>query len=526
MGRSSLLAAIFVSIATAAFGQEPPSGADRLNAVVNGGPVDAAAVRSIVEDVLQERDAKKKAEDTQKEKSLVVGTSGAVPLRSYWDNGLWFASPSNDWKIHLGGRFQAQHVWWAQPLDLRGPPAGPGGIQASRPGDGVGPLDDGFFFRRVRLRSDGVGYGHIEYAFEVNFEQLNLITFDHLWVGVTDSQWGSFRFGLHKIPQGMEMIGSDYHLTMLERSPLSDSLFTLFGQGLFYQNEFFNKNVVFQTMFHRIQPIQAFAGDFGNGNYAETTRLTWTPIYADEGAKVLHVGGSAQWRTGDVGRTIQPGGTGSTYGDTQDVIRYRARPNMRDSVGVGSINLVGGNANRFVDTGFLLTDGAVTLSPEFLLIHGPFSIQSEAGFTRMNRSQSLYGGNGVAPGQDAGNPTFWGGYTEVSYILTGEHRGYDRRYGMYDRIKVKNNFGYVRSDDGCRHWGWGAWQVAYRHSYLDLSDTDVNGGQLSQHEAGLNWFLNDNTKVQFMYLNAHRNVINPAVSGTVHGFGILAQWYF
>jgi phosphate-selective porin OprO/OprP len=526
MGRSSLLAIAFASFATAALSQEPPAAADRLNSVVNGSPVDAAAVRSIVNDVLNERDAKKKADDTANEKALVAGTSGAVPLRSYWDNGLWFASANNDWKIHLGGRVMAQNSFWSQSPDLRGPPPGNGGIQQSGLGAGVGPLDDGFFFRRVRLRSDGVGYGCVEYAFEVDFEQLNFITFDHMWIGVTDADWGTFRVGQHKVPQGLEMIGSDYHLTFLERSPLADSLWTLFAPGLYYQNEFFDKNLVFQTMLHRIQPIQAFTSDFGNGNYAETTRLTGTPIYADDGAKVLHLGGSVQWRSGDIGRTIQPGGTGSIYGDTQDVIRYRARPNMRDAVGVGAVNFLGSNANRFVDTGFLLADSATTLGPEFMMIHGPLSLRSEAGFTRLSRARSLYGGNGVAAGQDVGNPSFWGCYAEASYILTGEHYGYDRRMGMYDRIKVKNNFGYTRGEDGCKHWGWGAWQLAYRYSYLDLNDTNVNGGLLMQHEIGVNWFLNDNTKLQFLFLNAQRNVMQPAVSGTVNGFGMLAQWYF
>lgn len=529
-----VLATVF--LATAASGQDPapagsspplPRATDRLNSVVNGAPLDEAAVRSIVEDALRARDARKKADDTVQEKGFVAGPStGKLPLNPYWDNGLWFASANNDWKIHVGGRFQAENVWWAQPLNMRGPPPGPGGIQNSGRNDGIGPLDDGFFFRRVRFRSDGVGYGMFEYALEVNFEQLNVITYDHLWVGVMDDFWGSLRVGQHKVPQGLEMIGSDYHLTFLERSPMSDSIWTLFAPGVFYQNSFFNKNVVFQTMFHRVQPIQAFTSDFGNGNYAETTRLTWTPVYEDEGAKVVHVGGSYQWRTGDIGRTIQPGGTGSLYGDTQDVIRFRARPTLRDGVGVGTVNLIGGNVNRWVDTGFLLSDSASTIGPEFLLIHGPFSIQSEAGFSTLSNARSLYGGNGVAPGQALGNPMFWGHYTEVSYILTGEHRGYDRRLGMYDRIKVKNNAFYTRGEDGCRHWGWGAWQLAYRYSYLDLNDTNVNGGQLTMHEVGLNWYLNDNTKLQFMYMHASRNVIDPAVSGIVNGFGVLAQWYF
>ena len=508
---------------------QPPAGTpgvDRLSTIVNGVPADEAALRSIVNDALNERDAKKKADDTLKEKAALAGSSGSFPLSPYWDNGLMFGSPNKDWKFHLGGRFQAESLFWAQPLNLRGTPPGNGGIQQSAPGAGVGTLEDGSFFRRVRLRSDGVAYETFEYVLEVDFEQLNLITFDHMWIGVKDDRWGTLRVGQMKVPQGMEMIGSDYHLTMLERSPLSDSLFTLFGQGIFYQNNFFNNNVVFQTMFHRIQPIQAFTGDFGNGNYAETTRLTWTPLYEDEGAKVVHVGGSYQWRSGDIGHTIQPGGTGSTFGDTQDVVRFRARPNLRDAVGVGSTNFLGSNSNRFVDTGFLLADSVNTLAPEFLLTYGPLSIQSEAGFSTLSNARSLYGGNGVAPGQALGSPTFWGTYSEISYILTGEHRGYDRRSGMYDRIKVKNNAFGSRGADGQRHWGLGAWQLAYRYSFLDLNDKNVNGGQLIQNEVGLNWYLNDNTKLQFMFLTAHRSVIAPATSGTTNGFGVLAQWYF
>ena len=504
----------------------PVAGVERLNSVVSGAPVDEAAVRSIVKEALSEHDAKKKADDVLKEKAVSQGGGGVVPLRTYWDNGLMFASPSNDWKFHFGGRFQAETVFFAQPLNLRGTPPGNGGIQASAPGAGVGTLDDGSYFRRVRLRSDGVGYDVFEYVLEVNFEQLNLITFDHMWIGVKDQNLGTLRVGQLKIPQGMEMIGSDYHLTFLERSPLSDSLFTLFGHGIFYQNNFLNNNLVFQTMFHRIQPIQAFTSDFGAGNYAETTRVTGTPIYEEEGAKVLHVGGSYQWRTGDIGRSITPGGTGSTFGDTQDVVRFRARPNIRDGVGVGSINALGSNTNRFVDTGFFLGDSVNTLAPELLWIHGPFSLQTEAGFATVSNAKSLYGGNGVKPGQSLGNPMFWGVYSEASYFLTGEHRGYDRRMGMYDRPKVKHNAFMSRGEDGCKHWGWGAWQIAYRYSYLDLNDTHINGGQLSQHEVALNWYMNDNTKLQFVYLNARRNVIEPATSGTVNGFGILAQWYF
>jgi len=450
-------------------------------------------------------------------------------LRAYWDNGLIFETANKDWRIHVGGRFQAESVWWSQSQRMRGNPPGNGGIPASGPGDGVGHLDDGMFFRRVRLRSDGVGYETIEYALEVDFEQLNYITYDHLWFGMKDLPiLGTVRIGQQKVPMGMDNIGSDYHLTFLERDVLSEGIWgSLFAPGILVANTYLNDHVTFQTMFHKVQPIvQFFTGAFGDGDYASTTRLTGTPIYENEGANVLHIGTSYQWRHANLGRTIQPGGTGNDFADTQHVTRFRARPELRDAIGIGSIGsgLLGGDTARFVDTGFFLADNIHTVSPELLVIAGRFSVQAEAAWAFVENARSIY--PSAAFNTPRGNPTFWGGYIETSYFLTGEHRGYDRRFGTFDRPRVRENAFLVRGEDGRFHMGTGAWQVGYRYSYLDLNDNGINGGQLGQHTAVLNWYLNDNTKIQFQYSNIQRNVINPAVSGTVHGFGMLAQWYF
>ncbi len=455
------------------------------------------------------------------------------PLNAKWDNGLIFESPNKDWRFHFGGRLQAESVWWGQSARLKGAPPGNGGIPASGRGDGVGVLDDGSFFRRVRLRGDGTAYENFEFVLEIDFEQLNYITYDHLWFGMKDVPFlGTVRVGQHKVPMGMDNIGSDYHLTFLERNVLNEGIWaSLFAPGIFVANNFFNNNVSFQTMFHRVQPVvQFFTGDFGDGNYAETTRLTWTPLYENEGAHVVHVGGSYQWRTGDLGRTIQPGATGNAFADSQDVVRFRARGELRDAVGIGSVGngLLGGDPARFVDTGFLLAKSVNTFSPEFLTIMGPFSVQAEAAWAVVENARSVYPtAAGGAPNNIArGTPTFWGGYIETSYFLTGEHRGYDRRFGTFDRPRVRENFFLTRGENGEINRGTGAWQIAYRYSYLDLNSNGVNGGQLGQHTFGLNWYLNDNAKLQFQYSNIQRNVTTPAVSGTVHGFGVLAQWYF
>lgn len=456
-------------------------------------------------------------------KAYQIGSE--LSLGGIWNNGLVFQSPNRDWVFHFGGRLQFEPVWWRQPASLKGLPPGNGGIPASGPNGGVGPLDDGAFFRRVRLRSDGVGYELVEYVLEVDFEQLNLVTYDHMWAGFKELPLlGTVRIGQHKVPQGLEQMGSDYHLTFLERSSLFDAFWTLFAPGIFISNTYFDQNVTFQTMFHRIQPLQFYTSDFGDGDYASTSRLTWTPYYAGGGRCLLHVGGSYQWRHGDLGRSIQPGGTGNAFADTQNVARFRARPELRDATGVGTATPLGGDAGRFVDTGFLLADNVHTLSPEVLWIWGPFSVQAEGAWAFVDNTASVY--PAAALGTPRGTPMFWGGYVQASYFLTGEHRGYDRRFGVFDRPTVSENAFLVRGEDGHCHYGHGAWEIAYRYSYLDLNDNGVNGGQLGQHTVGLNWYFNDNFKVQFNYLNIQRNVAAPANSGTVHGIGMLAQWYF
>ena len=484
------------------------------------------SLKASVEAVLAERKA---ADDKKAADALALGryTNSAVPLNAVWDNGLYFRTPNKDWSIHFGGRLQFDSVWFRQPSDMKGTATSNGGVPAaaSAATGGVGTLDDGTYFRRIRLRGDGTVMGNTEFVVEVNFENTNLITFDHMWVGLKDVPGlGTVRVGNLKVPFGMENYGSDYHLTMLERSSANEAFSTLFGTGIFTQNTLLDQHITYQAMFHRVQPLQFYNGaDFGGGDYAATGRMTATPVYANEGASVVHVGGAYQWRRADLGRTVPSGAspaTGSAFGDTQNVVRFRSRGDVRDNIGAPTS--FAGDPGRFVDTGYFIADSVNSFAPEFLLIEGPFSIQSEATFASVQNATRLFASPAGPAGQSLGNPFFWGTYAEASYILTGEHRGYDRRNGMYDRIKVKNNAGW--SPNGpC---GWGAWQLAYRYSFLDLNDRNLNGGMLSQHTVGLNWYINDNAKLQFNYANIYRDVNAPSVGGTVHAFGVLAQYYF
>ena len=145
-----------------------------------------------------------------------------------------------------------------------------------------------------------------------------------------------------------------------------------------------------------------------------------------------------------------------------------------------------------------------------LWVDGPFSWQSEASLLWANLT-------------NGGQAYFPGAYSQVGYFLTGEHRPYNRKLGAIDRIQVKHPFGL--SSDASDSWGLGAWEVAARVSHIDLNSEAIRGGRLTDLTLGLNWYLNNHSKLQFNYIRAF--LANPAqASTTTDIFGLRAQLDF
>jgi phosphate-selective porin OprO/OprP len=130
---------------------------------------------------------------------------------------------------------------------------------------------------------------------------------------------------------------------------------------------------------------------------------------------------------------------------------------------------------------------------EWAWVHGPLSLQAEWQGTYID--------------QLGGDPVFLHGcYAFVSYFLTGEHRSYSRNRGIFDKVQVLAPF--LRLErDSVLFRGPGAWELAARFSYLDFDDRNLPlgpDGQLLGDRAfgytlGLNWYLNDNTRLMFDY---------------------------
>jgi phosphate-selective porin OprO/OprP len=196
-----------------------------------------------------------------------------------------------------------------------------------------------------------------------------------------------------------------------------------------------------------------------DGGYNVTGRITTLPIYKDKGASLLHVG------------------AGYSYRNPDDSIRYRQRPEAH-------------LADYFVDTGSFAGDQADLLGLEAAWVNGPLSLQGEYMMADADRLDS---------GSDVDFDSY---YVQASYFLTGEHRSYKTTEGAFSRVKPRKNY----SAAG----GPGAWEAKARYSELDLSDSDVIGGELNNFTAGLNWYLNPNTKIMWDYVHADKDDVGQA----------------
>jgi phosphate-selective porin OprO/OprP len=148
-------------------------------------------------------------------------------------------------------------------------------------------------------------------------------------------------------------------------------------------------------------------------------------------------------------------------------------------------------------TSGISTKGDTSFGLEALAVNGPFHAVAQAQFLKSDAyplTAVFTGGDATSGARLAGNPSFWGGYAEVGYFLTGETRGY--KGFKWDRTKVLNPVS---------KGGMGAFQVIARYDRLDLTDTVgsviVNGGVQTAYQAGLQWLPIDYVR---FYLNYAR----------------------
>jgi phosphate-selective porin OprO/OprP len=434
-----------------------------------------------------------------------VGTD--LAMSASWRNGIEFASKNKDFRVKIGGRTQYDiSAFDNDPALTVSPDVG-----------GIGPQPDSTQMRRARLRIEGTMYENFEWVAEYDFVQTlapaaptvgapaaAVPSINDAFLGWKELPVvGNFRAGNLKEPIGMEHIQSSRWLDFIERSYLQDAIFGPFNNG-------FNPGMMFFNEWGEERGtwwIGAFANNsnpFGYGigdDWCVTGRLTWLPYFDEpsDGRYLWHWGLSASIRHPD-----------------EDQVRVRARGDIRSGP-PGILNPI------YVDTGTMEASQVEILALENAAVWGPWTLQAEYAATWVESAVQPY-----TPAADRvyhGTPFYHGGYIQLLYFLTGEHRAYNHHYAVFDRVVPYTNAFFVDSSGG-HCIGWGAWQVGARYNAIDLNDNGIDGGILHSGTFTLNWWLNPNSHIQFNYDLTHRSQVEETPAGFVNAYGVRFAYDF
>ena len=466
-------------------------------------------IEKIVDARLAARDKKKKEEDEKKKKEeeakkkaeadLGTEVGSDLSMTAKWNNGIELSTKDKAFKFHAGGRYQMDAGWFSADQSVQ--------QNINR------TYQDGVDFRRARFRMDGTLYEVWDYASEYDFVNSDRIrradgsAGDDAVTGITDlwianhTPYGLLKIGNQKDAIGFEHLVSSRFLPFMERSFNQDAFygggFNGFLPGVSLGNTALENRASWNIGLYK-PTNNVFAFNATNGDYNATGRVTYLPIYEDEGKQLVHLGMSVSNRS-----------------SVADRIRFRTRDAIR--TGISSTWPIP------ADTGNLAARDLTWLNFELAAVNGPFTLQAEylASFT--NDVQRLN-----AAGNPIGVPVdsvfYHGGYVQFLWFLTGESDRYSFERATFDRVVPTENQFWVRDGADNNLFGRGAWQIGARYNYLDLNDRGFNGGQLHNFTYGLNWFFNPNMKLQLNYMFTYRDVAAttnfPNGSGWIHGWGM------
>jgi len=368
------------------------------------------------------------------------------------DEPEWEDVSEQDWSGKIGGRIMGDYVMWAH--------------QDAQNLGAIGDQENYFEFRRLRLFASGSGYGVYDYKFQVEFEPEGIdedgnvddagVAIKDMYVGIHEIPvLGYVRFGHFKAPMSLEELTSSKFITFMERS-VPTILVPGRNVGVCSYNNFRGDaiHLSYGAFFNDISPAQKERVDDAQG-IEFAIRGVWTPVHTANGRGLIHLGGGYRY-----------------VDDRDDSVRFRSRPEVHEG-------------SHYIDTDDMAAGDYNVLNAELAGVYGPLSLQSEVYVTRVNNTVG-------------GDTDLYGAYVYGSYFLTGESRNYKRKSAIFGRVKPHTNFWVVRTSHGPAA-GWGAWELAARWSYLDLSD--CGAGQLNDVTSGVNWYWNPHTRIMLNWIH-------------------------
>ena len=380
-----------------------------------------------------------------KVKELEGAAAAEVPS---WKGAPQFSDKESGWSFKPRGRLQIDAGYIGSPDGY------------DDPGLGFGTE-----IRRARLGAEGTIPGGFGYKFEVDFADNSVEVADAI-LTYDFAENAGLTIGQHNNFQSLDEVTSSRFSSFMERAAFTDAFNfeRRVGLSLEYEKGPFLANIgVFSDNIGDLEDDQ-------NNSRSIDGRAVYAPKLGDT---QLHFGGSAHFRDN---------------GDLPDLeidTRYRQRPFLHTT------------DTRFLATPTLAVQQEQHYGLEAALVRGPFHAAGEVHWLKADIIDA------------AADPTFFGGYAEVGYYLTGERRGY--KGGQFDRTKVLNPVS---------KGGAGAFQLNLRYDYLDLVDAGIVGGKQSGYEASLIWIPQDHVRflLNYGYLSYEDAAIVP--TGGDNDFGI------
>ncbi len=388
------------------------------------------------------------------------------------------------------------------------------------PGDYQATRNLGFNsrMRRVRLGAEGSIPGGFGYKVEGEFANASVGFGDVLLSWTPKNKAMQVRLGNFETLNGLDQISSSNAITFLERAQMNDAFLNARRLGAAVA-------LIGKDDHYRVEgglfTAHSIDNSFDNDGWIGAARAVYAPKIGDGR---LHLGLSYQHRQ------FQSNNGASTSvsvnaPSTNQLARYRARPFLQAT------------DIRFVDTGNFAATGDDILGIEAAAIFPRIYFASEAQWakTRTYRPGDTLANldafpvaSQITPNED---PGFFGGYAEIGYFLTGETRGYKDNIWARTRVLSPLSKG-----------GAGAWQIAARVDYLDLSSKSLlnaptnnfstgsaslasdasrlaRGGKQTGILFGVNWYPMDYARIMLNYI--HVNVEGGPLATAVKPTGVL-----
>lgn len=240
------------------------------------------------------------------------------------------------------------------------------------------------------------------------------------------------------------MVG--YYGWFNERSVANDAFIPILADGIRWTGAGAGNRIVYNVGAYA-DPISDVES-FNKNDWQLAARVVWLPLGTVSEEGVLHLALEGRF-------------AGANNGQLQ----YKSKPESF----LAQTNIV--------DTGLFDASSSAMAGIEAYYVHGPLSSGLE------------YFVNRVSSGP-ADDPFFHGGELFAAYMFTGETHPYKADAAIFEDVIPKRTF---------FEGGWGAWELAMRMSYVDLTSGPIQGGTFFRFTSLVNWYVTANLRLESAY---------------------------